>query len=259
MDETYQDYVNRVARLTLPHNCSMQLQIIQQSPKFVDGKPVFFPGYSVITPPNPEDKTNQSFYTQLVKLQEQLFQQLESGLLISLPPESFHLTAADLIWGDSYLHVVAENENFEQNLREQIAASFQQYQQEVKIDSPIEWQLWGIVIRPRAIMATLVPKDQNSYQQIIALRRSLYQNPGLIALGIEQQYDFTAHITLGYFDRIPTNLNRDRLCVTLSQINDRLVETKLPLFTVKRLELRKFQNMIDYCRESDWAVVQFSN
>ena len=106
-------------------------------------------------------------------------------------------------------------------------------------------------------MACLVPKDQQSYQSVIELRRALYQNAGLVGLGIEQQYDMTAHITLGYFDRLPDSLNRDRLCIILSQINDRMVESQLPEFTINRAELRKFEDMVQYNRQPDWAVVKF--
>ena len=91
MDDTYQDYINRVARLTLPGTCSMQLQGIQQSPKFVDGKATPFPGYSIVTPPGEEDTANSDFYRQIETLQQQISLELESDLLIYLPPESFHL------------------------------------------------------------------------------------------------------------------------------------------------------------------------
>ena len=259
MDATYQDYINQVARLTLPATFATQLQTIQQSPKFADGEAKSFPGYSVITPPSKEDTDNQDFYSQIATLQEQLSQQLEADFLITLPPASFHLTIADLIWDDSYLQIKSENPDFDPQMRQQIAAIFQQYQQENTTDYPVMWQFWGIAIRPRAIMACLAPKDQESYQSIIKLRRSIYQDSGLIALGIEQQYDFTAHITLGYFGNIAQNLNRDRLCVTLSQFNDHLVEKQLPALTVKRAELRKFDNMINYYRESDWAAVEFDH
>ncbi|MGF1591134.1 MAG: DUF1868 domain-containing protein [Pleurocapsa sp.] len=256
MDESYQEYINRVARLTLPSACAMQLQSIQQSPKFVDGKPASFPGYSVITPLAGEDQANNNFYRQVETLQQQLSEQLGADFFIPLPPDSFHFTLADLIWDESYRQVVAANPNFDRELQQQVAVSFQQYQAELN-NQPLAWQLWGIVTRPRAIMACLVPKEQASYQPVVKLRRSLYQNAGLIGLGIEQQYDFTAHITLGYFDDIPNSLNRDRLCIVLSQINDRLVESKLPEFSVKEAQLRKFEDMIQYHRESDWAVVKF--
>ncbi|MEM8720611.1 MAG: DUF1868 domain-containing protein [Cyanobacteria bacterium P01_G01_bin.39] len=257
MDESYQEYINRVARLTLPSACAMQLQGIQQSPKFIAGKPASFPGYSVITPPAAEDSANQDFYQQVEKLQQQLSQQLETDFFIPLPAASFHFTLADLIWDENYRQIVAANPDFDQELRRQTAASFQEYQSESD-NQPLTWQLWGVVTRPRTIMACLVPKDQESYQAVIKLRRSLYQNSGLIGLGIEQQYDLTAHITLGYFDQIPNSLNRDRLCIVLSQINDRLVESELPEFSIKQAQLRKFENMFQYHREPDWTVVNFA-
>ena len=256
MDESYQEYINRVARLTLPTACSVQLQTIQHSPKFVAGKAVSFPGYSIITPLAEEDSYNQKFYQQVETIQQQLSQQLESNFFIPLPAASFHFTLADLIWDESYRQAVAANGDFDRSLQEKIAAIFQEYQSSTE-NQALNWQLWGVMARPRAIMACLVPKDRQSYESVIQLRRSLYQNSGLIGLGIEQQYDITAHITLGYFDRIPPSLNRDRLCVALSQINDRLLESELPVFTVKEAQLRKFENMLDYHRQPDWATVEF--
>ena len=256
MDESYQEYINRVARLTLPTACSVQLQTIQHSPKFVAGKAASFPGYSVITPLAEEDNYNREFYQQVETIQQQLSQQLETNFFIPLPVESFHFTLADLVWDESYLQAVAANSDFDRSLQEKIAAIFREYQSKIE-KRALNWQLWGVMTRPRAIMACLVPKDRQSYESVIQLRRSLYQDPGLIGLGIEQQYDMTAHITLGYFDRIPPSLNRDRLCVTLSQINDRLLESELPVFTVREAQLRKFDNMLDYHRQPDWARVEF--
>jgi len=256
LDESYQEYINRVARLTLPSACALQLQGIQQSPKFVDGKPVSFPGYSVITPPAAEDESNHNFYQQVETLQKQLADGLGKDFFIPLPSTSFHFTLADLVWDESYRQLVQENPNFDRELRQQVAASVDEYQTEAD-NEPIAWQLWGVITRPRAIMACLVPKDQRSYESVIKLRRSLYQNSGLVGLGIEQQYDLTAHITLGYFDSIPNSLNRDRLCIVMSQINDRLVESQLPEFTIKQAQLRKFEDMVEYNREENWAVVKF--
>ncbi|VEP15823.1 conserved hypothetical protein [Hyella patelloides LEGE 07179] len=257
MNETYQEYINRVAQLTLPGTCSSQLQTIQTSPKFIDGKVVPFPGYSVITPPNKDDADNQKFYSQIQLIQQSIIQQLEPGFVIPLTPESFHFTIADLVWDHSYQQAVQENPQFETQLREQINQSFQQYQTTTNDRNPIQWQLLGITIRPRAIVACLAPKDQASYQTILDLRRCIYQNAGLIALGIEQQYDFTAHITLGYFGPINASLNRSEVCVIISQISDRLLEGEPTLITVKRGELRKFDDMLNYHRQPDWAAISF--
>ncbi|MGK7896656.1 MAG: DUF1868 domain-containing protein [Xenococcus sp. (in: cyanobacteria)] len=257
MNENYQAYINRVAQLTLPATYSAQLQTIQQSPKFLDGQAVSFPGYSVITPPSNEDQINQEFYSKVQLIQQQLLEQLDSDLLIALPPKSFHFTLADLIWGDSYQQAATENAEFEAQLRLKIEHSFQKYQNLEQNYNSIQWQLWGLSIRPRSIIACLAPKDQESYDGILNLRRCLYQNKGLIGLGIEQQYDFTAHITLGYFNQIPTDLNRSRLCIIISQIADRLLDGEPAIMKVVSGELRKFDNMINYYRQADWSKISF--
>jgi hypothetical protein len=255
LDETFQNYINRVTQLVLPANQQIQIQNIQQSPKFELGEAVYFPGYSVITPPEKEDSSNQDFYEQLTDLQKQLSEKLEGNLLIPLPRDSFHLTVADLIWDSNYRQAIKENPHFEEELRKQIEISFQQYQGTLTKKKVMVWQLLGIGIRPRAILACLVPQDRESHEPIIDLRRSIYQNRALFGLGIEQQYDFTAHITLGYFNEIPANLNRDRLIETLSQINDQLLEVQPQVFTIHRAELRKFDTMMSYYREPDWPVI----
>ena len=259
MNETYQEYINRVAQLTLPGACSSQLQTIQSSPKFTDGKANYFPGYSIVTPPYQEDAGNQDFYSQIELLQQNIVQQLEPQLVVPLTATSFHFTIADLVWGDSYQQIVKDNPQFETQLQENIRHSFTQYQECCEEQKPIQWQLLGIAIRPRAIMACLVPKDQTSYQAILNVRRCVYQNSGLIGLGIEQQYDFTAHITLAYFDQIRENLNRSEICVIISQIGDRLLENNPVILTVKEGELRKFENMLDYHRQPDWAKISLGN
>lgn len=257
MDETYQDYINRVARQTLPASHNTQLKSIQSSPKFADGQPVPFPGYSIITPLSEEDSINTEFYTHLETLQKELLQQIDSGLLIPLPAETFHLTLADLIWENAYSQAVEENTNFEQELRQEIQATFEQYQQEISLDKPIAWQLLGLVIRPRALVACLVPKDRESYEAIVQLRRSIYQSGKLIGLGIEQQYDYTAHLTLGYFGEMADEKLGNRFVIIISQINDRLLETPEQILTIHQVQLRKFDNMIHYYREPDWAVIEF--
>ncbi len=256
MDDNYQTYVNRVAQMSLPHNYSQQLQNIQSSAKFVDGNPVFFPGYSVITPTWKDENYNEEFYQQLESCQEQLSQKLDSKFFIPIPPSSFHLTVADLIWEQAYLNAVAENANFDTQLLEEIKTIFQQYQQSFVVDNHLELELLGLSVFPRAIAVCLVPTE-TAYQQIVELRREIYQNQNIINLGIEQQYHFTAHITLGYFGEISPDLARDRLQSMLGSINEQWLETQPPIFTIHQLEIRKFEDMISYNREPDWPLIEF--
>lgn len=183
-------------------------------------------------------------------------EQLEEGLMVPVPEESFHLTLADLIWDNAYREAI-KNPEFEGQFQEAIAQSFEQYKLSLGNGNPTVWQLLGIILRPRAIAVGLVPKDENSYRRILDFRRSIYQNPKLLALGIEQQYHFTAHITLGYFGEIPPDLERDRFNQTLSNINLQWIDNSPPELPIHRVELRKFDDMMRYYQEPGFPVLEF--
>jgi hypothetical protein len=261
LDESYQTYLNRVAKLALPATYESQVLHIQESPKFkptAEGnrQAVFFPGYTTISPPWAEESENSEFYANLKAVQEQLLQQLDVNLLVPVPPESFHLTLADLIWDSAYRELAASKPEFEEQLREAIAQSFARCQGSLSTGDPPRWQVLGLMLMPRALAVCLLPHDRDTYEQILQLRRSIYQNPRLIALGIEQQYHFTAHITLGYFGDIPPQLDRAKLASTLSQLNQQWLDHPQKLW-VKRAELRKFDDMNRYYRQPDWPILEF--
>lgn len=264
MDETYQKYVEQVGRLSQPALYSTQLKNIQESPKFqrddqgkVEARS--FPGYSVVTPPYEDDPGNEEFYHHLAQTQKRLLSQLPQDFILPVPPNSFHVTLADLIWGDEFQAAVEKNSDFEAQLREQIAISFEQYQKENYISKPLQWQLLGLIIRPRAIVVGLLPKDEKSYEQVLQLRRAIYQNQGLLSLGLEQHYHFLAHVTLGYFGKIPQVSERNEICTTLTAINDQWLEADPKMLKIDRAELRKFSDMTSFTRSSDFPAITFGN
>ncbi len=248
--------------MTLPEAYKSQVQHIQSSPKFQqqpDGtfQPAPFPGYSVITPPWADESDNQAFYQQLQAFQQQIAQKLSPELFVQLPPESFHMTIADLIWDSAYRHA-DENPNFQWQLRDRIGQIFQQCQPQKSIE-PIYWQVMGLVVMPRALAVCLTPKTEDGYEQIVKLRRAIYQNSALIGLGIEQQYHLTAHITLGYFGNVPNEIDRDALGHQIDDLNQQWLMHDAPqTLLIQRAELRKFDNMMHYYREPDWPVLDFS-
>ncbi len=251
MDETYQTYINRVARLTIPDTYQTQLQNIQKSPKFQGGKFVAFPGYSVLTPPYTEDSLNGEFYHDLETIQQQLSQQIESDMVAWVPPDSFHLTLADLIWDKSYKEAVQDNPNFDNQIKVCMKESFKNYQKADLEKKEAKWQLLGLLVFPRALVVGLVPCDELSYEKIVELRRSIYQNVDLMALGIEQQYYFTAHITLGYFKENISNLNQDHCASILTSFNDKWLEADPQVLTIRQVELRKFEDMTNFLPGND--------
>ena len=243
--------------MTLLKNYKSQLEYIQPSPKFkklINGQVEAenFPGYSVITPPRDEDPQNSNFCQYLQQCQGQLMELLGTSLMIPVPNNSFHFTLADLIWESAFIDASQNQPQFEEKLRSCIAESFQG----LSISDnghQVNWQIFGIIVMTRAVGVCLVPKDESSYQQVLKLRRSIYQNPNFIALGIEQQYHLTAHITLGYFGEIPSNLDIPGLADQILELSHQWLGLTSEML-VHRGELRKFDDMISYYRESDWPV-----
>lgn len=261
MDENYQTFLNRVMRLTLPETYKSQVQHIQESPKFqlVPGQgwqPTAFPGYTVITPPGSEDGKNRGIYASLKQYQSQIVEKLGADMFVPIPAESFHLTIADLIWNEAYLHA-KETPGFDERLRDRVASSFRQSQLSSTGES-IRFQVVGLMVMARAIAVCLATTDSAGYERILKCRRAVYQNPDLIEIGIEQQYYFTPHITLGYFGKLPENLDRDQLSQTFDELHqewlDHYPENE---FWIHQAEFRKFNNMTEYVRNPDWATYQF--
>jgi hypothetical protein len=258
VDESYQAYLNRVARPILPAAYESQWQNIQHSPKFARneagiGQPVYFPGYTAITPPGSADLANRELYQQLEACQTQLVKILSPQLLVPIPAESFHLTVADLVWDSAYQDLTNANPEWETQLQKAIAQSFDRYRQLGYSSISHQWQILGFMLMPRAIAVSLVPETVETYQQVLELRRCIYQNPALIGLGIEQQYRLTAHITLGYFDA-PSD--RSPQVPPFADLNQDLLDS-LPLFSISQVQLCKFDDMTKYYRQPDWATLEF--
>lgn len=257
MDESYQAYLNRVARLILPAAYESQWQNIQPSPKFSRNEAgisqaVAFPGYTVITPPGQADLANRELYQQLEACQTQLVNILSPQLLVPIPANSFHLTLADLVWDSAYRDLTNANLHWEGQLQQAIAQSFDRYVQLEQSSTFHQWQILGFMLMPRAIAVCLVPETVETYQQVLEFRRCIYQNSALMALGIEQQYRLTAHITLGYFD---SPSDRPAVVPPLSDLNQQLLDP-LPPFSLSQAQLCKFDDMTYYYRQSDWATLE---
>ncbi|MGK7927411.1 MAG: DUF1868 domain-containing protein, partial [Spirulina sp.] len=73
---------------------------------------------------------------------------------------------------------------------------------------------------------------------------------------VQQQYHYTAHITLGYFSARVETFNRDRFCDLLTEFNDRWTDTE-EILTLERAELYKFDDMTRFYKEPDFPVVEF--
>jgi hypothetical protein len=261
LDENFQTYLNRAMRMTLPDTYRTQLQNIQESPKFEPHPdqgfvPTNFPGYTIITPSKKEElPENQALYDLLEQLQTQLVEEFGTSVFAPIPPSTFHLTLADLIWNDAYLHA-KEDSAFEIQLQTQIANIFQECRP-LSEGKPVPLQVLGLMLMPRAIGVCLAPTDEASYGRILKFRRAIFQNHDLMGLGIEQQYYFTPHITLGYFGALPSLEKRAQLSDRLGQLNQPWLAEHPQIFKVHQAELYQFDDMSHYHRAEDWATFKF--
>lgn len=261
MDENFQTYLNRAMRMTLPETYHSQVHNIQESPKYhlhsdkgLEAQP--FPGYTIITPPGDEDDAeNQGLFTFLEAFQQQLLQQLGAEVFAPVPPSSFHITLADLIWDGAFRHAI-QDASFEARLRDRVSQIFQACEP-ISEGKPIRFQALGVMVMTRAITICLAPVEEYAYKRILKFRRALYQNQGLIGLGIEQQYYFTPHITLGYFGPVPAAEKRPEMSEIFINLNQQWLDREPQMYSVSRAELRKFDDMTRYYREPDWAVFKF--
>jgi hypothetical protein len=261
LDENFQTYLNRAMRMTLPGTYRSQVQNIQESPKFqwhpekgLQATP--FPGYTIVTPPGHEDDpVNQPLYAELEKFQKQILNHLGAHTFATVPLSSFHLTLADLIWDSAYRHA-AEDKEFGAKLRDRIASIFRDCEL-LSEGKPIRFQAISLMVMTRAVGICLAPTDEASYDRILKFRRALYQNRDLIGLGIEQQYYFTPHITLGYFGKLPPLEERWELGNTFIALNQQWLDGNPQEFYVQRAELRQFEDMTAYRREPDWPTFKF--
>ncbi len=261
MDENYQTYLNRAMRTTLPETYRSQVQHIQESPKYqphpdqgLEALP--FPGYTIITPPGNEDEPeNQELYSRLEQVQNHLVQELGADIFAPVPRSSFHLTLADVIWESAYHHA-AEDASFENQLRDRLGQIFSDCGP-MSEGKAVRFQVLGLMLMPRAVGVCLAPTDEFSYNRILKFRRALYQSRDLIGLGIEQQYYFTPHITIGYFGGIPPLEKRLELGDRFVELNQQWLGKEPQMFSAYRAELRKFDDMTRYYREPDWATFKF--
>ncbi len=261
MDDFYQAYFDRLAAMVQPRNYQSTLQYLQKSPKFVradDGSLAAapFPGYTLMSRPQADDAANGAAYVQLQSLYKQMAAAFPAEMLVALPLASYHMTIADLIWDSAYRDR-SLNGSYDEQFRHRLTDVLAQVEPQVVGPAPVSWQVLGCMIMPRAIGVCLVPRCEASYSRTLEVRRAIYQDAPLMGLGIDQQYHFTAHVTLAYIADVPSNLDRGAIAHHLQTLNTHLAQAPITL-DLDRAELRHFTDMTTYTRAADWPVLRWA-
>jgi len=260
MDDSYQAYLERLSKMVQLDSYHSTLQYLRKSPKFArmaDGtdRAVSFPGYTLISPTSEDDPTNAAAYATIETAYKDLVANLPANLVIGLPLASYHMTIADLIWDSAYRDL-SRDPDYDTKLRDRLEMLFSEVEPQVIGPKPVLWQVLGFVAMPRAIAVVLIPVDDVSYRRTVRVRRSIYQDSQMVGLGIDQQYHFTAHVTLGYFGEIPADLDRLSIAASLQAANVHFEREKVTL-SLDRAELRRFEDMMAYTREAAWPVLSW--
>jgi len=200
--------------------------------------PLPLEGYTIITPPNHDDKKNEAAYGKLCDLSDKL----SVPGIVPVPSEAWHMTLADLISEGNYAELLAK-EN-EKNLIDYIQALFNQIKK-MGVLSECKMKIKGIGLFPHCIVAIVAPNNKQSYDVLIMLRDILYESQNLQNLGIKRPEPYGFHITLAYVEAYLTEKNRIMLTDEISKINDKWPCNDIE-FIVDQANLSKFENMSNF-------------
>ncbi len=160
-----------------------------------------------------------------------------------VPPETFHLTVADLIWGDKYAALIQSQGCEMQNTQifQRVNAIFQG----LEIRSLTQHAtIVGVGGFPGAVVA-FVNFEEAVYNRIMTLRDKIYTDLILAQYGVFRERPFLGHITLGYIEGVPPHGLNDALN-TIRFTTDFM----LPQWTfeLSGVGIYTFRSMSEYCQ-----------
>ncbi|HEY63437.1 MAG TPA: DUF1868 domain-containing protein [Caldilineae bacterium] len=259
-DRSYREYQTVIAQMVSDKGIRQAAASVHNSDRFRwDAKRRRWlatpcPGCTVITPPFLEETANVATYARLGDIQQALVQGAGATVLAPVPVSSFHLTVADLVWGDTYLR---QNDlpGYEGRL---IAAITDVFQHNGRLaDEAIPALLRGVTAFVSGIVAVVDFPNETDYVRLCALRAAIYEDKRLQALGVYPTGPFTGHITLAYVSGLKGEEDRERLADTLTALNREYFEQPIP-FSLVRAEFRRFADMSAYHRAPDWPIFHFT-
>ena len=241
VDGSIDAYRTRLGSWTGLEGWTKALAQVEPSNKFSDGQAKHFPGLSIVSPPGPESRQWQNFYRPLLRLRDQLLQEL-SGLHHPVPDQSLHLTGADLIAGPNYDNIGPQRAEFDATLSERIEFL---WASQVPVSAPLRWRVHGIAFFQHALVCLLDPVDERDYEPLIRFRNAIYADSKLAELGVQKTKPFMAHITLAYYQEIPNEEAR-QAWVGYAQNYQDAIRTLPTSFIIDHLDVRRFEDMTAY-------------
>ncbi len=212
------------------------------SPTTKERKPVDCPGITLLAEPiRAKDPCNpyaiEGFIAKnLEKLQDKI--KGETSRFVPVPPETLHLTVADLLWEERYEVLINS-----QGSEIQKTPLFQEIDRLLKrlggSSTSLSATIVGVGGFPGVVVA-LVDFESSDYDRIKSCRDEIYSNFVLANYGVFREYPFLGHVTLGYIEAVPPY----RLDSVLNEI--RLTNPFGWTFQFETVGIYQFENMSAY-------------
>lgn len=257
MEKTYGEYNNLIESLLTMEKQGENIRALRPLGHFIkDGggqwRPLFYPGYTLITPTFQSETVNIGTYCALGDIQQILLQKLNPLKVIPAPISAFHATVARLISGTDYENRMKNGGDNE--FLNEIATALS----DIPVLKPVRMTVRGLSVSYNGvIMALISPETEDDYHRLMNVRNYIYQNKLLQSLGVEPKRLFLGHVTLAYVEEIFGWDDQKDLMEILTALNARFFEAPLP-FVISRAEVRQFDNYLNFTREKNWPTYRFA-
>ena len=238
LDGTFEEYVHRVRQATREKSWRAALGHLKPSAKFDAHGAVPFAGVTVLTPPGDADVGARDTYGYLPRLVEATMPHL-SGRHHRISPASYHVTVADLLSGTSYTHQMARHPELHRSLGTVLKDAWTEHMGGAV---RFEWRPAGIAFFEHALVCLLAPSRSADYDPIARFRQTVYNHAIIRDCGIQKPRPFMAHITMAYFGRLPSHVDREQWIRPCLDAQADLLKQSL-VFPISTFELRSFENM----------------
>ena len=249
-DLSFKDYLNKVQERCSRSGWQSICSQVKQSPKYHKRSPVDFEGVTLMTPMGTYDPHATDLYTYLAQIQT-LVKNKYKSILIPVPEHTFHITGADLIAGPHFEHHTQSASSIESyigHVKRALSSLPLEHSFSETVNSQASscvWSYYGLTLFETALVALLVPQNEESYQSIVHLRNTLYSNESILDLGIRRPLPFMAHVTLAYFDGPPPYPQLEQLTEDLLPFSKENSNQKID-YAWSCLQLHRFPHMEVY-------------
>ncbi len=257
MEMNYTDYIVYVNKLLLDGSVRKAVDKLEPLGKFEmrgigQWEPIYYPGFTLITPVCGEDRDNADTYKKLLTVRKQrLSGNINLSKCVEAPDQALHMTVARLVSGTVY-----EANRIEQHT-DSFLARMQGLFEKLAISGQLRFEIKGVCVLPQGVIAASVaPKNEADYNCLQNLRDFLYSDKTLQAFGVERKREFVGHISLFYVEKELDNMEKQILHDTIIHINRQFFAEPLP-FRIRKAEVRKFNNFLHFDREENWPVFEF--